>query len=167
MEGTGTRAPLGHAAIVEGLWSAARETRLAHALGFDGQEGVGKFHAARWFAAGLLCKDGPGAPCGSCPPCKRVASGNHADLCIIDPEALGEESIRVDFIRRKPDSDCPVDPPVEEFLELKAHEGGFQVVILRDACTSRKLHRDSHVSHVRLINLIHEVARSDFAARSK
>ena len=81
--------PLGHAQTVEGLWRAAARGRLAHALLFEGQEGVGKFVAMRWFAAGLMCQGGPGAPCGRCGPCKRLSSGgessNHPDLLVLDP----------------------------------------------------------------------------------
>ena len=87
--------PVGHAGAVRSLWHAAEVGRLPHALCFEGPEGIGKFRAALWFAAGLLCSEGPGEPCGACGPCKRVSSGgaggNHPDLLVIDPiEELAE-----------------------------------------------------------------------------
>lgn len=127
------RAPIGHREQVEGLWRAAREGRLSHAFGFFGPGGVGKFLAARWFAAGLLCKDPnsprPGPPCGVCGPCKRVESGNHPDVYVLDPIALGIDPIRVQDVVKREKSERQT---VDEFLMLKAGEGGYRVVLLRD-----------------------------------
>jgi len=128
--------PLGQAAIVERLWSAAVRGRLPHALSFEGPEGIGKFHAVRWFAAGLLCEHGPAAPCGVCGPCKRVASGgargNHPDLLPIDPLEEDEETIRVNRIARR-DGGEEGDGSVEAFLALRPMEGHGRVVILRES----------------------------------
>lgn len=123
--------PLGHAERLDELWRAAREERLAHALVLVGPEGIGKFLAARWLAQGLFCVAGPGPPCGRCGPCKRVASGNHPDLLVLDARAEGREHLRVGRIaRREDDGD---GPSVEEFLALRPHEGGWRVVLVREA----------------------------------
>ena len=91
--------PLGHEALAERLWGAARAGRLPHAVCVEGPAGTGKFALLAWFAAGLLCERGPGEPCLSCGPCKRVqaggAGGGHADLLVIDPLEEGEEQIRI------------------------------------------------------------------------
>ncbi len=125
--------PVGQSEQVEGLWRAARAGRLSHAFGFFGPRGVGKFLAARWFAAGLLCKDSntprPGPPCGVCGSCKRVESGNHPDVYTLDPIALGIDPIRVRDVVKREDSERQT---VDEFLMLKAGEGGYRVVLLRD-----------------------------------
>lgn len=126
--------PLGHAGVVEGLWRAARDGRLSHALGFFGPAGVGKFLSARWFARGLFCAEpeggvAPAAPCGRCGPCKRVRSGTHPDLFVLDPIAEGLENVP---IARIADRDGEARGTVEEFLRLKPAEGGYRVVLLRD-----------------------------------
>lgn len=131
--------PLGHATLIERLWRASTAGRLPHALLLEGPEGIGKFLAARWLAAGILCASGPGRPCGSCGPCKRVTSGgeggNHPDLLVVDPLAEGEERIRVHRIAYRPDTPGVSDPEksVEHFLELREMEGRGRVVIVRES----------------------------------
>ena len=128
--------PRRHGDAIEGLWHAAKVGRLPHALSFEGPEGVGKFRAALWFAAGLLCAQGPGRPCGVCGPCKRVSSGgnlgNHPDLLVIDPIEDGEERIRVARIAQRSDGDAD-DRSLEAFLDLRALEGGYRPVIVRES----------------------------------
>jgi len=133
----------GHEALLEGLWRTASSGRLPHAISFEGPSGVGKFNAALRFASGLLCENGPGAPCGTCAPCKRVRSGgrlgNHPDLYLIDPvEEAREQSsakkvvtitIKIERIAiRAGEEDC-----AEGFLRLVSQEDGWRIVILRDA----------------------------------
>ncbi len=122
--------PLGHGRALTGLWSAAREQRLAHALCFAGPAGAGKFLAAEWLALGLLCASGPGTPCGTCGPCKRVRAGSHPDLFVIDPGAEGEEEIKIERITPRADSS---GENLAEFLALKPMEGGWRIVLLREA----------------------------------
>lgn len=129
--------PVGHAGAVRSLWHAAEVGRLPHALCFEGPEGIGKFRAALWFAAGLLCSEGPGEPCGACGPCKRVSSGgaggNHPDLLVIDPIEEGEERIRIASIAERSDSGGESDRSLESFLDLRAMEGGYRPVVVREA----------------------------------
>jgi DNA polymerase-3 subunit delta' len=121
--------PIAHDVLVERLWRAAGASRLPHALLFEGPEGIGKFLAARWLAAGLLCASGPGQPCGSCGPCKRVESGNHPDLMTIDPVAEEEERIKIARIARRSDAD---EDSLEAFLDLRAMEGERRCVLIRE-----------------------------------
>ena len=127
------RAPVGHRELIEGMWRSAREGRLSHAFGFFGPRGVGKYLAARWFAAGLLCKDPnserPGPPCGECGACKRVDAESHSDVYVLDPSVLNLETIRVQDVVQRDDSERKT---VDEFLILKAAEGGARVVLIRD-----------------------------------
>ncbi len=130
--------PKAHGGTIERLWEARRRGRLPHALLFEGPAGIGKFLSAKWFAAGLFCDGGPGVPCLSCGPCKRVLSGgergNHPDLFLVDPVSEGEESIRVFRIAHRPDAAGNDDPDhcVESFLDLRALEGRGRVVIVRE-----------------------------------
>src|SRR5438270_421837 len=52
-----------------------------HAYLFVGPAGSGKRHAARTFAAALLCPD---AGCGSCSVCERVRAGVHPDVVVVE-----------------------------------------------------------------------------------
>ncbi|MEY2747079.1 MAG: hypothetical protein RL112_2121 [Planctomycetota bacterium] len=119
----------GHGARLAGLWRAARQRRLAHALLFAGPAGIGKHLAAETLAAGLLCEAGPGEPCRRCGACKRCASGSHPDLHVVDPVAEELETIPIKRIARREDSQGQT---VEEFLGLRAMEGGWRIVLLRE-----------------------------------
>lgn len=134
------RALHGHEGILAGLWSAARSSRLAHALAFVGPRGVGKFQAARRLAAGLFCDSmragASTAPCGTCAPCRRVRAGSHPDLFVIDVLELPaderpEELTIARFVRRERD-DSWKGPTVDEFLALRAVEGGWRVILVRE-----------------------------------
>jgi DNA polymerase III subunit delta' len=125
--------PVAHGSVLSGLWRAARASRLPHALLFEGPSGVGKFFAARRFAAGLLCAEGPGDPCGACGPCKRVASGgwrgNHPDVHVLDPLEEEQETIKIERVAERDGG----EESIEGFLGLRAQEGGFRVVLVREA----------------------------------
>jgi DNA polymerase-3 subunit delta' len=116
-----------------GLWEAARAGRLPHAMLFRGPVGIGKFQALLVLARGLLCERGPGAPCESCGPCKRARAETHPDLFVLDPRVLSLEQIPVGAITPRRDTDTWEGPCIGEFLSLKAHEGGWRIVIVREA----------------------------------
>jgi len=128
--------PLRHDELVARLWRAAGAGTLPHALLFHGPAGIGKFAAARWFAAGLLCagrrqvESGEG-PCGVCGPCKRFAAGSHRDVFVLDPVAEDEEHIKIARLVRRPDEE-ESGPNVRDFLSLKAAEGPWRIVIVRE-----------------------------------
>jgi DNA polymerase III subunit delta' len=58
---------------------------MTHAWLFTGPPGSGRSVAARAFAAALLC---PFGGCGTCPSCRQVRAGTHADLLLVRPEGL-------------------------------------------------------------------------------
>ena len=70
---------------------------LPHALIMAGAEGLGKLAFAQTFAARLLCQStgltdkSDQMPCGRCASCNWLASGNHPDFRLIQPEGEGEE----------------------------------------------------------------------------
>jgi DNA polymerase-3 subunit delta' len=70
------------------LERALASDQARHAYLFTGPEGVGKTTLALAFAQALLCQrraPGEGAACGECASCRKVKSGNHPDLTIIEP----------------------------------------------------------------------------------
>lgn len=85
---------IGHGRLTQLL--AAETRKPAQAYLFVGPSGVGKASAARIFAAGLLCPEAweHEDPCRSC---RRVASGNHPDLLLVEPD--GASTVGVDRIR--------------------------------------------------------------------
>ncbi|SFD01019.1 DNA polymerase-3 subunit delta' [Bacillus sp. OV322] len=66
------------------------KNRVAHAYLFEGEKGVGKREASIIFAKSLLCEqqiDGY-MPCENCKNCRRINSGNHPDVHLIEPDGL-------------------------------------------------------------------------------
>ena len=97
-----------------------RQQRLAHALLFNGPEGIGKLELGHMLAALVLCKTPAAATaCGQCKSCLLLAAGNHADLLLLQPE---NASLGVDEIRR-----------LTDFTQGKAQQSGNKVVLLRHA----------------------------------
>lgn len=129
--------PVGHGVLLEGLWNAARTQRLAHAFGFFGPPGIGKFLAAERLVLGLVCASGPGVPCLACGACKRALSGTHPDILVLDPVEQEVEEIYMAWItpRDEPDKDKrPVGGvALEEFLALRPLEGGWRAVLVRES----------------------------------
>lgn len=130
--------PLGHDEVLAGLWRAAERGRLPHALLFGGPEGVGKFLSAEYFVRGLCCESGIGTPCGNCGNCKRLISGNYGDLHVLDIRGLGKNEVKVCYLTLRTDDaskkemNGDVEDNIDTFLSLKAAEGGWRIVLIRD-----------------------------------
>lgn len=80
---TGTLHVRGHDLIFERFRRSVERGRLASTFLFVGPPGVGKRTFALRLAQALLCERVPPnnmAPCGECPSCHQVASGNHPDV---------------------------------------------------------------------------------------
>ena len=72
--------------------------RVAHAYLFEGERGTGKKAGSLLMAASMFCEENGQdvKPCGQCGNCKRIKSGNHPDVHIVEPDGL---SIKIDQIR--------------------------------------------------------------------
>lgn len=69
------------------LKNTVLKDRVAHAYLFEGPRGTGKRELALYYTKVLLCENVIDAnPCGKCRDCKRVDSGNHPNIYIIEPE---------------------------------------------------------------------------------
>lgn len=90
-----------HDRVVSALAKLEQNSRLAHAYLFIGPREIGKSETALAVAKMLNCEDESarteGRYCEHCPNCKRIASGNHPDVHILDA-GVGE-SIKIDQIR--------------------------------------------------------------------
>jgi len=71
---------------LEILGGGVRRGQVHHAYLFGGPEGAGKEDAAVRFAQALFCERDPGAGCGTCGACARVAAHAHPDMLWVMPE---------------------------------------------------------------------------------
>ena len=72
--------------------------RLSHAYLFVGPPHVGKMTFAINLAQAVNC-EAEKVPCGECTPCRRIASGKHADVQIIDLVSAERREISIEQIR--------------------------------------------------------------------
>ncbi|RLC09214.1 MAG: DNA polymerase III subunit delta' [Deltaproteobacteria bacterium] len=122
------------------LSTLLRKGTVPHALLFTGMEGVGKQSVAMMFAMACNCPDvtaqfpvvsGPSHkasikhqasnlyPCGVCRSCRKIQSGNHPDISLIEPSGA---FIKIDQIRTL----CHT-------LGMKPYEAEMRVVIIINA----------------------------------
>ncbi|TDQ34250.1 DNA polymerase III subunit delta' [Aureibacillus halotolerans] len=102
------------------LTSSMRRSRLSHAYVFQGPQGAKKEDTAMVFAMSLFCHHKTGVePCGSCPDCKRVRSGNHPDLHVLSPDGA---SIKIDQIRA-----------LQKEFTYTSMEAGYKFYMIRQA----------------------------------
>jgi DNA polymerase-3 subunit delta' len=111
---------IGHERPLSVLTRALANNTLAHAYIFSGQAGIGKKLTAFALAAAVNCrKAGPGTGCGECPSCRRIASGGHPDVHLVES---GGEEIKIDRIRE-----------LQSDLALKPFEGAKKILIIDGA----------------------------------
>lgn len=92
---------LGNHRLRERLENDIRADRLSHAYILEGADGFGKHMLASRIAAALECErkteEDKTIPCGVCPPCKKILSGNSPDVIYVN---RGEKAtLGVDVIR--------------------------------------------------------------------
>ncbi len=91
--------------------------RVPHAVLFHGLRGVGKRTTALAFAKVLNCDRGDA--CGLCPSCRKIESGNHPDVVVIEPRG---HFIRIEDIR-----------DLRNQMRFRPLEGRKRIFILVDA----------------------------------
>lgn len=96
------------------------KNRLAHAYLFEGSRGTGKQDLAKLVAKAFLCQVRESAdPCGDCGDCRRVDSGNHPDVHLIEPDGT---TIKVEQIRG-----------LKKEFSMRGMESGRKVYLVQDA----------------------------------
>jgi DNA polymerase-3 subunit delta' len=104
---------------IAALQRAFAAGRMPHAYLFSGEDGIGKYTAARAWAKMLLCQhrtQRPGDPvfsdsCGTCPSCQLFESGGHPDFQPVYKEL-------VIYTQDGKNKTTPVDMPVDVIREF-------------------------------------------------
>lgn len=77
---------LGQDRVVQALQRSIAANRVAHAYLFEGMAGSGRRTTALALIAALFCRQPvSGQACGSCTSCKKLATGAHPDLHLLQP----------------------------------------------------------------------------------
>jgi DNA polymerase-3 subunit delta' len=75
--------------VIKLLANSIQKQRLAHAYLFEGKKGTGKKDIGILLAKSFFCENLQDyKPCESCKNCKRIQSGNHPDVHIVEPDGL-------------------------------------------------------------------------------
>ncbi|MCK5129883.1 MAG: DNA polymerase III subunit [Clostridiales bacterium] len=110
---------IGQQNAVEYLHNSIRNDRIAHALIFEGEDGMGKMTLSNIYAQALLCTS-QNKPCNTCSGCSKFTSQNHPDFRLIAP--CQKKSITTDEISELL-SDAYIIP----------NDGGHKVYIIQKA----------------------------------
>jgi DNA polymerase-3 subunit delta' len=106
---------IGHEWAKELLQRQHQAGRMPQSLLLAGPHNVGKSTLARYMAQYLNCR-GEKKPCGVCISCRKVVSGNHPDVRIIDDD---NEVLKIESIRQ-----------LQHELALSPAEGPYRVAVL-------------------------------------
>ncbi|RSK45274.1 DNA polymerase III subunit delta' [Bacillus canaveralius] len=77
--------------------------RVAHAYLFEGARGTGKKDAGLLLAKSLFCQNPANGyePCESCLNCKRINSGNHPDIHVVEPDGLSIKKSQIQALQEE------------------------------------------------------------------
>lgn len=111
----------GHFKQIGMLKKALAQGRLGHSHIFSGLTAIGKKTLALEFARAMNCEKWPALSdaCGICASCRKMTSGNHPDLNILETQS---QFIRIDAIRG-----------IQDQMTFKPLEGGKRIFIIDDA----------------------------------
>jgi DNA polymerase-3 subunit delta' len=107
---------VGHEWALSLLLNGLTSGRVSHATLIVGPPNIGKTTLARTFAQALNCTDTTARPCGVCISCRKVVSGNHPDVRILDAPG---QPLKIDQVRE-----------LQHDLSLSPYEGAWSVAIL-------------------------------------
>ncbi|MFE5278853.1 DNA polymerase III subunit delta', partial [Bacillus cereus] len=85
------------------LKNSIKKGRLAHAYLFEGMRGTGKKDVSLLLSKSLFCTqpvDGY-MPCEVCHNCKRINSGNHPDIHIVEPDGASIKKQQIQMLQEE------------------------------------------------------------------
>jgi DNA polymerase-3 subunit delta' len=109
---------IGHEWAVDLLLNGLGLGRVSHATLIVGPPSIGKTTIARVFAQALNCRGDQPKPCGKCLSCRKVVSGNHPDVRILD---ASDQTLKIGEVR-----------DLQRELSLTVQEGPWRVAVLAD-----------------------------------
>ena len=86
-----------NASVMQRFTRLVANQRLAHAYLLVGPQDSGKTQTALSLAQLVNCESQKSVPCGECPPCRKIASGNHPDVHVLGNDEM--DSIKIEDIR--------------------------------------------------------------------
>jgi DNA polymerase-3 subunit delta' len=118
---------VGQSRAVSLLQRSLEQGAVAHAYLLVGPPHVGKMTLALDFARVVNCQGGE-PPCGSCDACRKIASGNHADVQVIGFNSAGNSN-------DKPRTEIGIDQirEIQHSSNLPPFEGSYRVYIIDGA----------------------------------
>lgn len=105
---------VGHAWAIDLLKRQDQRGRIAQSLLLTGSPNIGKSTVARFFAQFLNCQ-ADHRPCGICQSCRKLVSGNHPDIRVLD----ADEPLKIAQVR-----------DLQREMALSPVEGQHRVAIL-------------------------------------
>ncbi|MHA6252927.1 DNA polymerase III subunit delta' [Oceanobacillus sp. CAU 1775] len=104
------------------IMNSIKKGRISHAYLLQGERGTGKEAIAYLIAKGLFCLSPDGSePCNTCNNCKRISSGNHPDLHLVEAEGLSISKEQVNHLQKE--------------FSYSGMESNQKVYIIKDADT--------------------------------
>lgn len=107
---------IGHEWAIDLLQRQVQHNRTPQSLLLTGPHNVGKGTLARYFAQYVNCVGDGLRPCGVCRSCRKVVTGNHPDVRVLDDD---EQGLKIEQIR-----------DLLRELSLSPVEGRHRVVVL-------------------------------------
>lgn len=89
--------------VLKMLKNSIKKGRLAHAYLFEGMRGTGKKEVSHLLAKSLFCTqplDGY-MPCETCHNCKRISSGNHPDIHVVEPDGASIKKHQIQSLQEE------------------------------------------------------------------
>ncbi len=111
----------GNEALKKQLAAAVSQRSLLHAYIVEGPRGSGRYTLALSLAAALSCESVSGdMPCGVCPHCRRILSGNTPDVQVLSRG--NEATLKIEAVRA-----------MRRDIYMAPTENEYKVYIVRDA----------------------------------
>lgn len=105
---------------VQTIRNAFNKSRVAHAYLLEGARGTGKLEVAKMIAKMHFCIDSSTVePCDECSNCKRIESGNHPDLFVVEPDGLSIKKEQIQALQKE--------------FSFSGFEGNKKIYILKHA----------------------------------